>query len=304
MRLTLLHNPTAGEEDHDREGLESLLSEAGHDVRYRSLKDDDWTEVLDDTVDLIVVAGGDGSARKLFTAIGRSPTVAQVLPLGSANNIARTLGLDSARAVAILAHGQPSTRRAFDLWDVESTWGRSRCVEALGGGLFAEVLADAEDVDADPSGSDNVDFGLELLGSTLTDAEPRTWALEIDGSRLEEELIGVEAMNIREIGANLPFAPDADPGDGLLDLVLIGADDRDALAGYVAARLRDEDVPPPRLPTRRGREVVLEPPSEVRMHVDDLLPAWDLSTTRWIRISAAEVRLELVVPLDESGGPS
>ena len=296
MRLTLLHNPTAGEEDHNREGLEAMLAGAGHDVAYRSLKDDDWSEALDDDVDLIVVAGGDGSVRKLFTALRDSPTLALIVPLGSANNIARTLGLDFDSAMRMLIEPGQHSRRRFDLWDVTSAWGTSRCVEAVGGGVFSRVLAKAEDAPADPTGSDKVDFGLELLAESLAEAPPRRWTLEIDGERIEDELIGVEAMNIREIGANLLFADGSDPSDGLLDVVFVRPDDRAALAAYAGARQNGEDVAPPRLSLRRGRQVVLEPPREVRLHVDDVLPAWDLSSTSWVEIVAADVTLDLLVP--------
>ena len=293
MRLTLLHNPNAGEEDHSRDHLEALLERSGHDVTYHSFEDDDWHEALDGRGDLIVVAGGDGSVRKLFTAIGPSRTVAAVLPLGSANNIARTLGLDLERTAALLARegGEP---RSFDVWDVTSTWGASRCVEAVGGGLFAQILAKAAETSSEPSGQENVDFGLELLAEKLAAAEARPWTVELDGVRTEEDLIGLEAMNIREIGAHLSFAPEADPGDGRLDVVFVRPEDRDALFDYVQARLRDEQAEFPSLPTRRAGHVVLEPPGDVRLHVDDALPAWDLSFTSWVEATRADVQLDVL----------
>jgi diacylglycerol kinase (ATP) len=299
MRLTLLHNPTAGEGDHDRDELASMLAEPGHEVAYRSLKDDDWQEVLDDDVDLIVVAGGDGAVRKVFTAVGASPTLALVVPLGSANNIARTLGLDFESAVHLLTEGAQHARRPYNLWDVTSTRGTSRCVEAVGGGLFARVLVKADHAVTDPSGIENVDFGLRLLAESLADATPQRWRVEIDGERIEEDLIGVEAMNIREIGANLLLAPTSDPGDQLLDVALIGPDDRSALVAYVAARLDDDEAAPAPLTIRRGRHVILEPPREARVHVDDVLPAWELGTTNWVEIVAAEMTLEVLVPFGE-----
>ena len=299
MRLTLLHNASSGDEDHDRRELEALLATDGHDVTYRSLGDDDWRDVFAESGDLIVVAGGDGSVRRFLTAIDRQPILARVVPVGSANNIARALGLDFDAAMALPKAGAQTNRSPFDLWDVRSTWGASRCVEAAGGGLFADVLVRAEDARADPTGDDKVDFGLELLARTLGASVPRRWSIEVDGSRSIEELIGLEAMNIREIGANLPFAPGADPGDGCIDVVLVRPEDRAELTAYVAARLADDDADPPSLETRRGRHVILEPPGEVRLHVDDMLPAWDLSTTRWIEITRADVQIDLLVPRDE-----
>jgi diacylglycerol kinase (ATP) len=296
VRLALLHNPSAGEEDHGRQELESMLGEAGHEVAYRSLKEDGWREALDGGADLIVIAGGDGSIRKVFTALGTSPILALPLPLGSANNIARTLGYDFASALGVLTQDVPHERRRFDLWDATSPWGTSRFVEALGGGLFSQVLAKADDAPADPSGPENVDFGLRLLAETLRVAPAHEWAIEIDGEQIEEELIGLEVMNIREIGANVPFAPAADASDGLLEIVLVRAGDRSELAAYVAARLHDEEVDPVALTVRRGRRILVEPPHEARLHVDDLLPAWNLSGTNWVEVASAGIVLDVLVP--------
>jgi diacylglycerol kinase family enzyme len=296
VRLTLLHNPSSGEADHDRDELESLLARAG-ELTYRSLDDDAWRHALDDGSDLVVVAGGDGSIRKVFTALGSRRILAGLLPLGSANNIARTLGLDYDAAAGLLAGGVEGDRRRFDVWDVTSTWGSSRSIEAVGGGLFAQLLDEADDAPSEPSGPQNVDFGLRLLDETLATVEPHRWVIELDGARRDEEVIGVEALNTREIGPHLPFAPAADPGDGLLDVVLIRPDDRATLADYVAARLGGrEDATPPELETLRAEHVVLEPPGAVRLHVDDLVPAWDLSTISWVEITRAGTTLDVLVP--------
>jgi diacylglycerol kinase (ATP) len=94
MKVTLIHNPGAGDKERpDRDWLIAMVQSAGHDVTYQSLKKDDWHITLEDPVDLVVAAGGDGTvgevARKL---IGRRIPVA-VLPTGTANNVSRTLGV-------------------------------------------------------------------------------------------------------------------------------------------------------------------------------------------------------------------
>lgn len=296
MRLILLHNPSAGDEDHDRRRLESVLADAGHAIEYRSLDDDGWAKALDEGGELIVVAGGDGSVRKLLTAIGRSPTAMTLFPTGSANNIARTLGFETDDPLRFVAGWETASRRALDLWQVTSAWGESRCVEAVGGGLFAEVLARAEDVRGDPGGDEKVDLGLGLLAQALEKPASARWEIELDGERFRDQLLGLEAMNMREIGPNLPLAPEADPGDGLLDVVLVRPEDRAPLAEYVAARLRDEDPPLPSLDIRRCRELVFEPPEDAGVHVDDVLPAWDAGAPRWVAVSRADVEVEVLVP--------
>jgi diacylglycerol kinase (ATP) len=296
VRLILLHNPTSGEEEHGRRDLERLLESAGHEVTYRSLKDDDWADVLAEPRDLIVVAGGDGSVRKVFTALDGGSTTATLFPTGSANNIARTLGYETDDPTRLLAAWEPAVRVPFDVWEVSAPWGTSRIVESVGGGLFADVLTAADEEDADPSGEEKVDFGLRLVLERLAEVAAGTWELELDGTRVREELIGVAALNVRELGANLPLAPGADPGDGLLDVVLMRPADREPLARYVEARLHDEAGEAPSLESRQARQVVLEPPADAGLHVDDVLPAWDDSGSPWVEVRQADVRLEVVVP--------
>ena len=302
MRLIVLHNPTSGDEEHGRRDLEALLQDAGHDVVYRSLGSEGLREVFSEPHDLVVVAGGDGSVRKVFTALGGARTTIALLPTGSANNIARTLGIETDTPADLVAGWERARRSRFDLWEVTAPWGDSRCVEAVGGGLFAEVLTAAAEARDEPSGDEKVDFGLQLLLERLAETRPATWTLELDGRHEEAELLGVAAMNVRELGPNLPLAPGADPGDGCLDVVLIRPEDRTPLAAYLEARLLDDAAPAPRLECRRVSELVVEPPEAARMHVDDLLPAWDAGTTRWVEIRRAEVGVEVLVPDGTGGG--
>ena len=68
------------------------------------------------------------------------------------------------------------------------------------------------------------------------------------------------------IGSNLHFAGDVAPDDGLLSIVTIGADQRDALEDYLTARLTDNDSVAPFV-SRRAAHVDLS--GWGRVHVDD-----------------------------------
>jgi hypothetical protein len=79
---------------------------------------------------------------------------------------------------------------------------------------------------------DKLELGLRLLEDVLQSSPALEWELEIDGIEVSESLLGVEAMNIRETGPNVPLAPEADPGDGQLDVVRIRSADRGPLLAY------------------------------------------------------------------------
>ena len=78
-------------------------------------------------------------------------------------------------------------------------------------------------------------------------------------------------MNVREIGPNVPLAPDADPSDGLLDLALVAAGDREGLAAYLREREPDHHLPPPALRRARGRRLRIRFPEGCPVHIDDEL---------------------------------
>jgi diacylglycerol kinase (ATP) len=266
-----MHNPTAGDERHSRESLVAILSDAGHEVIYQSIKDERWEETLAEDVDLVVVAGGDGTVRKVFKALSGARALVTLLPVGSANNIARTLGFEQDDAARLVSSWGEGETRPYDLGRIELPRGVSAFVESTGGGLFAEALVRAEQVDQE--GRDKVDHGLHLLRQLVEEEPSRHWEVELDGHDLSGELLAVEAMNVRETGPNVLLAPDADPGDGLLDLALVRAEDRPALLRYLDGRIENRPIPAPRLLTGRGTELVVHPPDGVAMRVDDELLA-------------------------------
>ena len=84
MRVTVLHNPTAGEESHSGGRLVSALERAGHRATYYSTKDKDHKEILKDPAalgDAVVVAGGDGTMAAAASVLAGTSTALAVLML-------------------------------------------------------------------------------------------------------------------------------------------------------------------------------------------------------------------------------
>jgi diacylglycerol kinase (ATP) len=102
MRITLVHNPNAGSGDLTATRLRSLLDGEGHTVNLLSGKVRDLAAELAAEADLVVVAGGDGTVSKVLTALlGRDVPLA-LLPSGTANNIARSLGITGSAPISRL----------------------------------------------------------------------------------------------------------------------------------------------------------------------------------------------------------
>ncbi|HSJ72842.1 MAG TPA: diacylglycerol kinase family protein [Miltoncostaeaceae bacterium] len=298
MRVTLMHNPGAGKGEHSRGWLESLLAEAGHVVRYQSTKDASWRAALADPADLVVVAGGDGTVAMVLVELAGRGTPAAIVPLGSANNIARTLGVADADPARLARAWGGADRRPVDIGAISSPWGEAAFVESFGGGIFADVLLRAEAHPADPDGEEKQQHGEDLLAAAIREAQAQRWTLDLDGDDVSGDFIAVEAMNIREIGPHLPLAGRADPGDGLIDLVLVDAEHRDVVRSLLEMSEPERRSATALLPVRRGRRLEARFPAGCALHVDD--DPWPPPASSHgggeARLSLGDRRAEVLVP--------
>lgn len=263
----VVHQPEAGEGGVSRDDLTSILEAAGHVVTYLAVDERGWEEAVRETADVVVVAGGDGTLRKAFAALHGRSTPVSVVPLGTANNVARTLGIPTAEPVHVPTRWPAAAAQPFDLPLASTRRGTTPFVESVGGGLFADLLVDAER--GDEGAPDSKHEGLAKLSERLRAAPPRHWQLSVDDRRHDGDYLAVEIMNIREIGPNVPVAPHADPGDGLVDVVLVEVEHRDPLLAYLADRLAGRLTGPPPVRCERGRTVAAIAPAGTNLHADD-----------------------------------
>jgi diacylglycerol kinase family enzyme len=271
VRITLIHNPSAGSSgDADARKLEDLLESAGHKVRYQSSKEPGWKPALAKPADVVVVAGGDGTVgRVVRRMVGRGVPVA-LLPLGTANNIARTFGLVD-RPFQELIQGWERPRRVkLDLGIAKGPWGERYFIEGVGVGLFANMLARPAGKKAKAGKpEDVVDRALKRLKDLTVHCDPVEVVAALDGQDISGRYLLFEAINLRYVGPNLFLAPDGKPGDGRLDVVLIGEAERVRRLEYLEKWQHDRERLAV-LPTRRGQLLQMEW-NGGELHIDDTL---------------------------------
>jgi diacylglycerol kinase (ATP) len=273
MRVTLIHNPRAGEDDHPEvDEFLALISAAGHDVSCHSSKNDHLDRALEDPGDLVAVAGGDGTVGAVAgRLVGRRVPIA-VLPLGTANNISTTLGLAGAPLERLIAGWAAALRMRFDVGVVQGPWGEIRFIEGIGVGLFARAICEL-DARADvtfgreDNREEKLTSALRWMIERVSTFPAEELTITLDGQDRSGEYILLEVMNIQHIGPSLHLAPDADPGDGLFDIVLINASERDKLGDYLANRLEGRPHRP-QWKVHRGRHLRL-PWQNSDLHIDD-----------------------------------
>jgi diacylglycerol kinase family enzyme len=269
MRITLIHNPKAGHGKHKTKELIDALAKSGYHATYRSTKKTAYKRALEQPTDWVIAAGGDGTIEKIASRLINSDIPLSVLPLGTANNVARNLGFVGS-AQDIIAGLREGKERAFDVGLARGPWGERCFFEGAGGGLLADYVRAAKRKHKKAkqlSKKREMTRHISRMRQILHDYPARKWKIEIDGEDISDRYIMWEALNTRSVGPALPLARRASTKDGRLDLVCVGERDRSALIKYLDARLAGQRTKLS-LPIRRFRKLKISS-NKSTIHIDD-----------------------------------
>ncbi|HVJ10694.1 MAG TPA: diacylglycerol kinase family protein, partial [Burkholderiales bacterium] len=207
--------------------------------------------------------------------VGRDVPVA-VLPSGTANNIARSLGLLNKSFEDLVRGWRDARRVALDVGIASGPWGQRYFVEGLGAGLFAELLVRSEEKKDERDKEKKskrpakvVDGALRRLKEAAGSAEPVEIAAQLDGVDISGRYLLFEAVNLPFIGPNLYIAPDTKAGDGQLEVVLVPESQRARLVRYLD-HWQENRERLSLLPSRRGKHLQIEW-TGYALHIDDKL---------------------------------
>ena len=274
MRITLMHNPKAGDAEHGRKQLMAALAEAGHHATYQSTKERGFKKALKQPTDLVLAAGGDGTVAKVACRLVDSGIPLSVLPLGTANNLARALGF-VASPEEIITRLDGGKKRTVDVGLACGPWGERYFYEGAGGGLLADYVRAARKERKGNGKVEKLSKEQEmarhsaLLRRMLHDYPARQWKIEIDGKDISGRYVLWEAMNIRSVGPALHLAPRAATKDGQFDFVCARQPDYALLLEHLDARVAGKKSKSP-LPARRFRELRVVWKGST-LHLDDKL---------------------------------
>jgi diacylglycerol kinase (ATP) len=267
VKIALLFNHSAGRR-LSLGSLRSTLVREGHEIVRVIEHKAEAAHLADPPAELVVAAGGDGTVAAAARAVAGTNVPLAVLPFGTANNMAFTLGV-SGPTERVAAGWHDAERRPLDLGTIHGEWGTRRFVEGAGVGLVEACMTSIKQrpVPSDEPPPWQLVRALRRYTETLARLAPAPWTMTLDGSRLEGEYLLVEVMNARAVGPNLELGP-ASPSDGLLTVVMAGEDHRHALATYITARLEGRECELV-LPVATARRIeVFESDT---WHVDDAL---------------------------------
>jgi diacylglycerol kinase family enzyme len=294
--ILLIHNPGAGKADGDASELISQIKSAGHDVDHPASKAD-WPAGLAKSPDIVAVVGGDGTVAEVARLL-KKPVPLALLPLGTANNIATSLGVADVPLPELIAGWSTAARRPFDVGIARGPWGAFRFLESVGAGLLSESIAHIDEgwashINAIDDAEHRMASAVEVFRETLMSLAPTHFDLDFDGHDVSGDYVMVEAMNFGTAGPNLQLSRFADYSDGLIDLVLVDARSRERLHRELGLFRSDPDLAST-LTVHRGRHLRLHGPARM-FHLDDQL--WTPNRpTMSIEVSIERAALLFLVP--------
>jgi diacylglycerol kinase family enzyme len=230
--LLVVVNGAAGSADDEPVDAALGVLRAGTDVEVAATSSSDE---LDDVVRGLdgrrpVVVGGDGSLHAVAAALDRAGLLGAqpvgLIPCGTGNDLARTLGLplDPEDGARVVLEGSP--RRL----DVLREDGGLLVVNAVHAGVGASAGRHAERL------KELMGVVAYPVGAVVAGAAERGWELrvEVDGRPVEAPsgewradgstaLLMVGICNGPTVGGGTALVPEADPGDGSVDVMVSAA---------------------------------------------------------------------------------
>jgi diacylglycerol kinase (ATP) len=205
----------------------------------------------------LVAVGGDGTVHVGLQAVAGTPVPFGVIPAGTGNDFAADLGLPVeplAAADAIATAACARRTRSVDLARVTGADGESLWYGGVLAAGFDTLVNERANRMPFPRGPRRYDMAIVL---ELLRLRTREYTITLDGETHRLPAVLVAVGNTPSYGGRMRICPDADPTDGLLDVVVGGAMSRATLMRIKPRLYTGTHIQPPLVQQFRARTVGL-----------------------------------------------
>lgn len=222
-------------------------------------------EAVEEGYARVIAIGGDGTVHEIVNGLVGSDVELGVVPLGSANDFAASLGIHEWKSAARLA-----------------ATGAARRIDAAMANERA--FANCAGVGVDAAGARVVARHKRLVGPlgyltaavrTLATYRPQRIQVELDGERIDGRHLLVVAANGERFANGMRIAPGALVDDGLLDVCVIGDTSLPESIALLARVYRGAHVGQPKVRMLRARRLVIEQERALPVQLDGELTSAD-----------------------------
>jgi diacylglycerol kinase (ATP) len=208
----------------------------------------------------VIICGGDGSIHLALQELVGSDTALGVIPAGTGDDNARTLGLPrkNATAAALIAATAPISH--VDVGHVSTADGTDRVFLGVLSSGFDSMVNERANAMTRPSGDARY---LVAILAELRTFRPIPYQARIDGRAVAGDAMLVAVGNGISYGGGMKVCPQADPADGLLDVTWLHGVGKATFLRTFPQVFSGGHVTSPHVSTVRAQEVVLDAPGQL-----------------------------------------
>ena len=222
----------------------------------------------------LVVVGGDGTVNEVVNGIAEAEGVElAVIPRGTGWDFVRTYGIprDLDEAVDIARDGDvreiDAGRVSYRSWAGEDAHGWFANVASAG--ISGAIAKRANESSKALGGKISYYWSTFAVFFGWQTGEMR---VAVDDEVREGRMIDVMVANGRYLGGGMMMCPEAEPDDGLLDVLLIGDVTKRDLLLVLPKTYKGRHLPHPRLEPLRGRVVTIDAHEPLPIELDGEQP--------------------------------
>lgn len=225
--------------------------------------------------ELLVVVGGDGTLNEVVNGIGGlpEPPPLALVPRGTGRDFARTFGLGRSFDAAVETALAGETR-VLDLGRVSyRAWSGEQAerwfANVAGAGISGAIAKRANDSTKAFGG--RISYFAAIL-AVFVRWQVGEMTVAVDGERRAGPMHEVFVANGAFLGGGLHATPDADPADGLFDVLLLGHLTKRDLAVTLPKGYLGRHLPHPKMELLRGQVVTVEAEQPLPIQLDGEQP--------------------------------
>lgn len=244
---------------------------------------------------LLVIVGGDGSVNEVVNGIAGTEGVdLAVIPRGTGWDFVRTYGIprDIDQAVDVALGGNvrviDAGSAAYRTWDGGEA--SARFANVASAGISGAIAQRANESSKALGGKVSYYWATLAVFVGWQTGEMR---VTVDGESRVGRMIDAMVCNGRYLGGGMMMTPDAEPDDGLFDVLLIGDVTKRDLLFVLPKTYRGKHLPHPRLELLRGSVVTVDADEPLPLELDGEQPG-----TTPVRFEVLPRALRLRVPLE------
>ncbi len=237
---------------------------------------------IDKGADVVVASGGDGTVNEVACAMVDTGIPMGILPAGSGNGLARSLGISMSYALAIRTIIRGNTK-LMDVANVNDM-------------LFTSIAGIGFDAHVANKFSESYIRGMisymKIILNEFRSYKPMTYTLTIDGIEMEKHALMIIFANGNQFGFNTRIAPDAKVDDGLLDICVIKKMPASQLLNLGYHMMKGTPVKTGYAEYFKGQKITIEKISDPLMNID----GEPVIVQSPVNISIKPLSLRVIVP--------